>query len=257
MARIGRSKSATGIYHIMLRGNNKQKIFYTQEDYQKFLELLNRKSQQKSLILYAWCLMPNHVHLLLKEKNQPLGDCFRELLTSFVTWYNRMHERVGHVFQDRYKSEPVEDQTYFLRVFRYIHRNPLAAGLCEKPEDYPYSSYMHYFCSNRYQSGDMILNLMRKDELERYHLQKDENEEDLLDIDPTEKLSEEEIIAIVEHSGFVQHIASVKSLPCDLRTKVLQMMYIGGISYRRIGELTGVSISVIRAACKRSSEKEH
>ena len=247
MSGNARKKSSTGIYHVMLRGNNKQTIFHTAEDYDHFLSLLNEKRKKNSLILYAWCLMPNHVHLLIKEKDETLADIFRSMLSSFIKWYNAKYQRVGHIFQGRYESQPVEDQTYFLRVFRYIHRNPLEANLCGNLEAYRFSSYAYYFRSGRYQDHDMILNLMQKDDLERYHMAKDENEVDFLDIDRVKVPSEEEIVNSVLRTGFVNDIAHVNLLPRDLRTRILQMMLNAGISYRRIHELTGVSLSIIRA----------
>ena len=250
MSGNARKKSATGIYHVMLRGNNKQTIFHTAEDYDHFLSLLNEKRKNNSLTLYAWCLMPNHVHLLIKEKDETLADIFRSMLSTFIKWYNAKYQRVGHIFQGRYESQPVEDRTYFLRVFRYIHRNPLEAKLCENMEAYRFSSFAYYFRSGRYQDHDVILNLMRKDELEQYHLAKDENEADFLDIERAEKLSEEEIVNSVLRSGFVNDIAHVNLLPRDLRTRILQMMLRAGISYRRIHELTGVSMSIIRAVSR-------
>ena len=250
MSGNARMKSSTGIYHIMLRGNNKQTIFFDEEDYGKFFTLLSEKMKQNSLFLYAWCLMPNHFHLLIKEKNETLAEIFRSVLTAFIKWYNAKYGRTGHVFEDRFKSQPVEDPTYFLRVFRYIHRNPLEAFLCERMEDYPYSSYAYYFRSGRYQSGDIIWNLMEKDDLERYHFEKDENLSDFLDIEEVEKRSNEKVIAMVEQSGYVDKISSVKLLPRKERTKVIEMMLKAGVSYRRINALTGVSMSVIRAVSR-------
>ena len=252
MSGKARIKSASGIYHIMLRGNNKQTVFFDEDDYGKFLAYFMNKAKQKSLVLYAWCLMPNHVHLLIKEKDETIAEVFRSVLTGYIQWYNNKYQRTGHVFEGRFRSQPVEDQTYFMRVFRYIHRNPLEAFLCRKMEDYRYSSYAYYFRSGRYQDDDMILGLMKKYEWERYHLQKDENESDFLDIDCEEKkkLTEEEIVTMVEHSGYVEHITAVKSLPRGLRTKVLELMLEAGVSYRRINELTGVSLSVIRAVSR-------
>lgn len=250
MSGNARIKSNTDIYHIMLRGNNKQTIFHAEEDYRKFLMLFSEKANQKSLFLYAWCLMPNHIHLLLKEKEESLADIFRSILTAYIKWYNTKYHRTGHLFEDRFRSRPVEDQVYFMRVFRYIHRNPQEANLCEKMEDYPYSSYGYYFRSGRYKSDDVILNLMPRYELERYHMERDENPGDFLSIHNSEKLSEEEIVKKVVSSGIVGNISSVKLLPRDTRTKVIEMMLKSGMSYRRINELTGVSISVIRAVSK-------
>jgi len=84
--------------------------------------------------------MDNHVHLLLKEEDEPLSDTMRRLCGSFVGWYNKKYDRVGHLFQDRFRSEVVEDDAYLATALRYIHRNPVKAGLCTDPSDFPWSS---------------------------------------------------------------------------------------------------------------------
>lgn len=250
MPRTARKKSAFNIYHVMIRGNNKQIIFQDRNDYDKFLSLLSEKRLTQSFVLYAWCLMPNHVHLLIKEKEEPIDSIFRSVLTGFVRWYNIKYNRVGHLFQDRFRSQPIEDETYFLRVIRYIHRNPMEAKLCERMEDYPYSSFSYYFRSGKYQAEDQIFQMIRKDEFERYHLKADEEYSSFLDIDKTDKLTDEEFEQLVLRSGFVRDISEVRFLTRDQRTQVLQMLLRSGASYRQINRLTDISLSIIRAVNK-------
>ena len=149
MPRAARARSETGIYHVMLRSINKQQIFYDNEDYLKFIRLLDQCRQMCGFKLYAYCLMGNHVHLLIGEGREPLKSIFRRLGTSFVYWYNQKYDRVGHLFQDRYKSEPVENESYFLTVLRYILQNPVAAGLSKTVENYPYGSGPDYLLSRK------------------------------------------------------------------------------------------------------------
>ena len=141
MPRTAREKSSTGIYHVILRGNNRQKIFHTDEDYVAFLKRLREYKNQCGFRLYAYCLMDNHIHLLLQELDEPLDLIMRRLCGSFVYWYNHRYDRVGHLFQDRFRSETVEDDQYLATVLRYIHRNPVKAGLCPDPADFTWSSY--------------------------------------------------------------------------------------------------------------------
>ena len=136
MARTARAVGDSGIYHVMLRGINRQRIFEDDEDREKFLEILKKSKEKDGFDLLAWCLMPNHVHLLIKENEVKLGTIFRRIGASYVYWYNGKYERTGHLFQDRFKSEPVEDDAVSLTVIRYIHRDPVKAGLCERPEEY-------------------------------------------------------------------------------------------------------------------------
>ena len=144
MPRAARKRSATDIYHVMLRGINRNQIFQDDEDYRRFLRTLSDCKQISGFRLYAWCLMPNHIHLLLHVQKEPLELIVKRIGSRFVWWYNMKYERVGHLFQDRYRSEPVEDDVYFLTVLRYIMQNPVKAGLADAPGGWPWSSYVHY-----------------------------------------------------------------------------------------------------------------
>ena len=124
----------------MLRGTNKQRIFEFPEDYERFLGMLAEVKEATGLTLYAYCLLSNHAHLLLKESAEPLPRVFSRLATRYAGWFNQKYERTGHLFQDRFRSEPVESDAYFLAVLAYIFQNPVAAGLCREPQDYEWSS---------------------------------------------------------------------------------------------------------------------
>ena len=146
MTRTLRSKSGTGIYHVMMRGVNHQIIFEHPKDYTKFLELLYQMVHPTDELnhpippncsIYAYCLMPNHVHILLKEENEGLSSIIKRISAAYALFYNKKYERVGHLFQDRFKSEPVNDESYFFTLIRYIHQNPVAAGLSADVASYP------------------------------------------------------------------------------------------------------------------------
>ena len=145
MARKPRTQSSTGIHHIMLRGINKQTIFQDKEDSYKFLKILSQTKEKLNFDVFAYCIMSNHVHLLIKEKDNTIGQIIRTIASKFATWYNTKYERVGYLFQDRFKSEAVETNEYFLTVIRYIHQNPVKAGLCKTVGEYEFSSYNEYF----------------------------------------------------------------------------------------------------------------
>jgi REP element-mobilizing transposase RayT len=140
MSRAQRAKSETAIYHALVRGINQQTIFEDSEDCQQFLDILAEVKVITKFELYAYCLMDNHVHLLLKETDEPLAQIFKRLGVRYVQWFNQKYQRSGHLFQDRFKSEPINDEAYFITVIRYIANNPVKAGLCNKPENYQWSS---------------------------------------------------------------------------------------------------------------------
>ncbi|MGI6093721.1 MAG: transposase [Negativicutes bacterium] len=143
MPRCARALSKTGIYHVMLRGNERKNIFMDDEDKARFLDVLYAKRENQSYYIYAYCLMDNHVHLLIREANDSISRIMRRITTSYVGYFNRKYKRAGHLFQDRYKSENVESDSYLLTVIRYIHQNPDKAGIA-KTEEYPWSSYRAY-----------------------------------------------------------------------------------------------------------------
>ncbi len=144
MPRTARKTSSTGIYHVILRGINQQNIFEDEEDKTRFLFILQDTKKTCGYELYAYALMSNHVHLLLKTGDAPLEEIFKRIGGKYVYWYNLKYQRSGHLFQDRFKSEPVEDDEYLLTVICYIHYNPLRAGLSDSL-DYKYSSFADYF----------------------------------------------------------------------------------------------------------------
>ena len=234
-----------GIYHVVWRGNNKQRIFEDGEDYQKFMQILAAKKKQYGFVLYSWCLMPNHIHVLLKEKETPLGVIFRQIGTSFVFWYNQKYKRIGHLFQDRYASEVVEDEFYFMSVIRYIHLNPVKAGLCRVPEEYKYSSYSWIFKSGKFSDMDLVFNCFPKREFEQYH--KEKNDDICLDYDhPARRILTDEVAEkIIRKTMDCDHISEVQSLPEEKRDLAVRKLLRSGSNISQINRLTGVSVGII------------
>ena len=164
MPRQARRKSESGIYHIMLRGINKQVIFEDEEDNFKFLETLKKYKAISGYKIFAYCLMSNHVHLLLKIEKEDIDLIIKRVASSYVYWYNWKYKRNGHLFQDRFKSEPVENDSYFLTVVRYIHQNPLKAGVCKSIDGYNFSSYNEYVKKADLVDTDFCLGIIDKEQ---------------------------------------------------------------------------------------------
>ena len=144
MPRMARKKSSSGIYHIMLRGINKQDIFHEAEDRIKLIEILNYYRDICEYEIYGYCLMSNHIHLLIKEGKETISQAIKRIGVNYAYWYNSKYARCGHLFQDRFKSETVEDDRYLLTVLRYIHQNPVKAGIVAEAIKYRWSSYSEY-----------------------------------------------------------------------------------------------------------------
>jgi len=144
MPRQQRIKSDSGYYHIMLRGNERSNIFKDDEDKRRFMETMFEKKDRDRFYLHAFCLMDNHVHLMLREGVEDVATVMKRITVSYVYYFNKKYKRVGHLFQDRYKSETVEQDKHLLALARYIHQNPVKAGMVEKAADYRWSSYSCY-----------------------------------------------------------------------------------------------------------------
>ena len=153
MPRQPRKSSGTGIYHVMMRGINHQTIFEDEEDNYQFINTLDRMRVRyddegnpsgSNCTYYAYCLMGNHFHLLIREREESVGETIKRIASSYVYYYNRKYGRDGHLFKERFKSEPVNDMAYFTVLLRYIHQNPVKAGIVENVKDYEFSSWGEY-----------------------------------------------------------------------------------------------------------------
>ena len=144
MARPLRLEVSGGLYHVIARGNERKAIFRDDRDRAKYLERLAFYREKFGFQLLGYCLMGNHVHLAIETGKVPLSKVMAGQQSSYTQYFNWRHERVGHLFQGRYKAFLVEKDPYALALIRYIHDNPLKAGLVEKAEQYGWSSDRFY-----------------------------------------------------------------------------------------------------------------
>lgn len=148
MPRHSRPYAPGLLYHAFSRGNNKQTIFLNNQDYQRFKQNLERFRKQFNFKLYAYCLLPNHFHLLIEIADISLSKIIQVMLTAYTMYFNKKYDHVGHVFQGRFKSIVVDKDEYLLQACRYIHLNPVKANLVSNPKDYPWSSYQDIMNNN-------------------------------------------------------------------------------------------------------------
>lgn len=144
MARRPRCFAPGLLYHVIARGNHRLPTFLSDLDYTIYLARLAVYRRRYGVLLYAYCLMPNHVHLLVQTSDPPLAKFMQGLQQSYTQRFNRIHDKVGHLFQGRYKAIVCERDEYLLTLVRYIHLNPVRAGLVDDPESYPYSGHQAY-----------------------------------------------------------------------------------------------------------------
>lgn len=164
LPRQKRKFSLSKIYHIIVRGNERKNIFVDDEDRKKIIQILVDKKKKNEYILYAYCLMNNHLHLLLKEEGDNISRIMKRINTAYAYYFNKKYNRVGHVFQDRFRSESVENDLYLISLIRYIHDNPVKAKIVNQPHQYKWSSYSLYLREQKnIVDKEEILNLFSPD----------------------------------------------------------------------------------------------
>jgi REP element-mobilizing transposase RayT len=233
-----------------MRGINRQSIFEDEEDNWKFLQTLRRYKKISGFWIFAYCLMGNHVHLLLKEGLEPLEQVMRRLCGSYVYWYNRKYERIGNLFQDRFKSEPVEDDPFFITVLRYIHQNPCQAGLVKEIGHYRWSSYHEYLQPTSFVDIDFALNRFHTDrekavEIYIAHQSAPKNDR-CLELEEKHHFSDQEARAIIKKVCNIMNAPDLQRLERQSRNDCLKKLkeeY--NLSVRQISRLTGIGRGVV------------
>ena len=132
----------------MLRGNNRERIFIDEEDKIRIIDTLEKTKKAEGYFLYAYCVMDNHIHLIIKEGKDPIARIVKRIAASYSYYFNKKYKRIGHVFQERYKSESIEGESYLLSAIRYVHQNPIKPGI-GTIEGYKWSSYRDYTGNGR------------------------------------------------------------------------------------------------------------
>ena len=247
MPRRARKLSDSGIYHIILRGINRQLIFEDEDDHSNFLAILQTYKGVCDYQLLAYCLMSNHVHLLVKVNQMPLGDVMRRIAGKYARHFNDEYQRSGHLFQDRFKSEPIDDDGYLLAVLRYIHLNPCKAGIVAHSADYPHSSYHDYLRkrSEALTDTEFILGMIDRERFVRFH--EEASEKKCLEIEnPRQLPPPDELIRkrILELFG-CRAATDLQKLEKSVRNAAIRKLRKEGISIRQLARLTGISKSVI------------
>ncbi|WP_026907093.1 transposase [Paucisalibacillus globulus] len=248
MARRPRRQSQTGIYHIMMRGVNRQTIFEEDTDRVRFLETLKKYKERINYQIFAYCLMDNHVHLLMKGSEEELSQSIKRISSSYVYWYNLKYDRFGHLFQGRFKSEPVNDADYFMTVLRYIHQNPIKAGLGKDVFQCKWTSINEYIIKPELVDIELGLKLFssnRNTAIEKYvDYMQQHNEDECLDDTVKLNLKDEQVREYLYEMG-IRNTSMLQQMDKVTRDAVLEkLIQLEGISIRQVSRITGISRSV-------------
>ena len=246
MARKARQKSSTGIYHVIIRGIGKQILFEEDQDRQYFLNLLKKYKSEQQISLYCYCLMENHVHLLVHDKEDCLDMFMKKVEGSYAFYYNQKYERSGSLFQGRYKSEPVENDAYFKTVIRYILKNPEKALIC-KAETYVWSSCAEYkgektsitdtdYVIHHFGSRQKLLLFL-----------KEENDDKCLEITPP-AMTDTRAQKIIREVLSVNSGTALQAYGRAERDEAIRALKSMGLSVRQIERLTGINRGIVLKA---------
>lgn len=254
MPRKPRSISSTGIYHITLRSINQHIIFEEDSDYQKFLFILSDCKAIFDIDIYAYCLMDNHVHLLLHASPKNMSSFFQSLGSRFVRWYNCKYSRSGHLFQDRYFSVPVEDDNQYLSTLIYIHNNPVKALVCRFPSEYPWSSYnVFYGRQNHLVNVTYSYNIVgSKELLQKYFSNHEDSDACYPDIHVQSRhfIPDDKALRIFKSVTALSSTSEAVKLSKPARNSYTRTLRQKGLTVKQISRLMGISVSTVKKICK-------
>jgi len=253
MSRKPRVLGPSGFYHVTLRGIDGLKILEGQREKLYFLKVLQRMGKEGEYSIHAYCLMNNHAHLLLKTGNIPLAKSMKRITVSFVYYYNKLHNRSGPLLNDRYHSSVIKDEVQLLVCARYIHNNPIKAGIVDKPEAYPWSSYRYYL------GLDSIspIPITTQEILNLFHPRTDHA---IADLKAFTEIEDKPITVqdCVEEILRQEHVSQeeIKKLPRQRRDSIIRKILAqSGARAKDISNLLGLSTTVIYKARRSGGQK--
>ena len=254
MPRQERTKSGTDIYHVMLRGINKQDIFEDDEDYLQMTSCLqglterydeNGVTVEPLCTIYSYCLMSNHLHLLIREQEEDISSVMKRLGVAYAYYFNKKYQRNGHLFQDRFRSEPVNTMEYFVTLLRYIHQNPVKAGIVEDAADYEWSSWKQDYLREPDELGWPISHVravLKRISLEDLRaLVNEPCDANCVDVDNTRRLQDSEVRDFIIEQCGAKSVAEFQRLTMEEQTRIVLDTKAEGASIRQVMSHTGWS----------------
>ncbi len=234
----------SSFFHIMTQGINKEKIFNTKENKEKYLKLIYKNNEGIEII--AYCIMSNHAHILVKiDSIDNMQQWMKKVNTGYAMYYNRRNDRVGYVFRDRYKSQVIRNEKHLYTCIDYIHENPVKAHICGKKEEYDFSSYISKYKGNqnevKMQIAQMFNNIEENSKKEKFEF-----------IESEEESKEENCQNIIndflkEKGIYVEQLIKREKNLIEL-VKILK--FENNISYRIMEKILGISREKLRLLSK-------
>lgn len=236
--------SEFGYMHIYTRGVAKQIIFEDRKDYIYYLNLLKRFSQETNVAICTFCLMENHVHLIVYDKKHHISQFMQLLGMTYSGYFNRKYERSGHLFSSRFQSVPIETEEYMLTAFRYVLNNPRGANICPASK-YPWSSYRSYGHPESFVDTSVFQELLGSwDEYEKFIAAKYEDCPELEDIIHDDEWAKSVIRDVLN----IQSGTELQKYDWKNRNQALRLLKENGLSIRQIERLTGINRNTVQRA---------
>ncbi len=245
MPRKARRNSISGYLHVIVRGIGKQVLFESRADYSFYLKRLEKYCLETDVRVIAYCLMENHVHMMVRGNPDSIALLMKKIGVSYSGYFNRKYSRVGHLFQDRYKSEPIENEMYLLNVYRYILKNPEKGGICLASQ-YQWSSYQYYEKCPEYMDTSAI-RLLLGDQRQREEFMAKDNDNQYMEYETIKHNDAWALEKIRECLG-VNSGTELQDFDKQLRDMALKALKDAGLSLRQIERLTGISRGVVKRA---------
>ena len=249
MPRRAREYADTGFYHVIHRGNGRQLLFEDDRSRRLFLKLLTEHTSEEEIDIIAWCLMSNHVHLILHDEGGRLSEAMHGLATSYARYFNGTTGHVGSVFQDRFTSVPIKDDRQLLRAVRYVHENPAKAGIAEI-ERYPWSSYGDYLRGSGITHTATVLDMLGgPDGFLRFC---SDGGYGWYYARVSRKVSDDDALQAARAALCGGDPGAIKALPRLERDAALCLLRDAGVTLKQIERLTGIGRSTVMRATKRA-----
>lgn len=251
MPRQARQRRETGVHHIVVQGKRRAKIFAQDSDKELYLDTLLKYKEKTGVEIYAFCILENHVHLVLKESEDvDVSGFMRRVGVSYAYWYRREHPELPagfQMFRGRYLSEPVESEGRLLEVVRYVHQEPVKTGLAEKMEEYPWSSYRLYLKGGSFIDSRLILDSLHfgggyldfmQEEAQGYFLE---------EVPLKYGRSDEEAMEILQEGLQRRRVSCLEELTEEEQKNFLRMLRYGeGVSIQQLARVSGVNRGIIQ-----------
>ncbi len=240
MSRKPRQFSFSGYLHVCARGSRRQMLFEDSADHSFYLSMLEKYSSETEITINAYCLMNNHIHILLQDKKGRISLLMKKLGVSYAGYYNKKYDGAGHVFQDRFQSEAVEVDQYLLTVYRYILQNPQRAGICSV-FNYAWNSYMAQYDDLSFVDASDIVEMIGGEEAVRAFLQEEGS-----DIEKRRSRITDEAALELAREIIPGGRSGLQLLDRKDRDAVLRRLRAEGLTIKQIERLTGISRGIIQ-----------